>query len=153
MRKIIPSLFLIILAANLGWANDTSFHRVELPDAKGHHPKAMLTLADSRKALEVRPAKGDAISIPYNKIDKFSYEYTQKHRVNEGTIATAPIGVGAVMMMTKSKSHWLQIDYHDGDQPHVLVLRMDKRDYLRILDAVKAHTGMEVEVLGNAQKR
>lgn len=143
----------MVLAANLGWADETSFHRVELPDAKGHHPKAVLTFSDSRKALEVQPVKGNSISIPYSNLDKFSYEYTQKHRVNEGTIATAPIGVGAILMMTKSKSHWLQVDYHEGEQPHVLVLRMDKRDYLRILDAIKAHTGMDAEILGNAQKR
>jgi hypothetical protein len=30
---------------------------------------------------------------------------------------------------------------------------MDKHDYLRILEAVKAHTGKDADVLGNANKR
>jgi hypothetical protein len=29
---------------------------------------------------------------------------------------------------------------------------MEKRDYIRILDAVKAHTGKDPEILGNANK-
>ena len=35
----------------------------------------------------------------------------------------------------------------------VYVLRMDKKNYIRILDAIKAHTGQDAEVLGNAKKR
>ena len=147
------AIVLIIVTPNPVLAENVSFRRVEVPDVKGHHPKAVLTLDDTHKAIEAQPAKGDAISIPYSQIDKVSYEYTQKHRVNEVTIATAPIGIGVVLMLTKSKSHWLQIDYHEGEQPHVFVVRMDKRDYVRILDAVKAHAGIEAQVLGNAQKR
>jgi len=30
---------------------------------------------------------------------------------------------------------------------------MDKHDYLRILEAVKTHTGKDADVLGNANKR
>ena len=30
---------------------------------------------------------------------------------------------------------------------------MDSHNYLRILDALKAHTGIDAEVLGNAKKR
>ena len=63
------------------------------------------------------------------------------------------MGAGAVVMLTKSKSHWLEIDYHDQEPTQVFVLRMDKHDYLRILDALKAHTGNDAEVLGNANKR
>ena len=56
-------------------------------------------------------------------------------------------------MLTKSKSHWLQIDYRQQDLPKQYVLRMDKHDYLHILDAIKAHTGKDAEILGNADKR
>jgi hypothetical protein len=30
---------------------------------------------------------------------------------------------------------------------------MDEHEYLHILDALKAHAGMDAEVLGNAKKR
>ena len=40
-------------------------------------------------------------------------------------------------MLTKSKIHWLEIDYREQDMPKAYVVRMDKHDYLHILDAVK----------------
>jgi hypothetical protein len=97
----------------------------------------MLTFRDSDKALEVRPAKGVAVTIPYAEIDKCSYQYTA-----ERTIA-----------MTQAKNPWLEVHYHDQSSHNVLLLHMEKRDYLRILDAVKADAGIEVEILGNADKR
>jgi len=124
-----------------------------MPDPKGRLIKAVLTFDDAQKTVQVQPAKGSAVGIPYGQIDRCSYEFTKKHRVNEATIATAPIGVGVVMMFTKSRSHWLEINYHDQERPHTFVLRMDKHNYIRILDALKAHTGIDAEILGNAKKR
>ena len=152
MRRTLYAFALTFFAALLGPAEETSFHRVTVPDTKGHQAKAVLTFSDKDKAIEVRPAKGNAVTIPYDEIDKFSYQFTKKHRVTEGTVLTAPIG-GAFVMLTKSKSHWLEINYHDQDLPKVFVLRMDKHNYLRILDAIKAHTDKDAEVLGNADKR
>ena len=141
-------------AATLSFADDASFHRIEVPDQNGKQSAAVLTFSDTDKAIEVQPVKsGDATKIPYSVIDKCSYEFTKKHRVNGGTIATSAVGVGAVMMFTKSKSHWLEIDYHEQAGERTFVLRMDKHQYIAILDALKAHTGIEAEVLGNAQKR
>ena len=152
MKRILAVLLLIFTVVTLGVAEETSFNRVTAPDSKGKLSKAVLTFSDEHKAVEVHPAKGSVVSVPYSEIDKFSYEYTKKHRDNEESILTAPVG-GAIFMLTKSKSHWLQIDYHEGDLPKSYVLRMDKHEYIRILDAVKAHTGKDPQVLGNADKR
>jgi hypothetical protein len=158
MRKISSFLLVIFLTATFGaihsLADDVSFHRIEVPDQNGKQSPAVLTFSDTDKAIEVTPVKrGDAVKIPYSVIDKCSYEFTKKHRINGGTIATSAVGVGAVMMFTKSKSHWLEIDYRDQAVAKVFVLRMDKHEYIAILDALKAHTGIDAEVLGNAQKR
>jgi hypothetical protein len=153
VKRIAAYVLVTLLAARLGIAEETSFQRVKVPDTQGREIKAVLTFSDNDKAVEVRPVKGAPVSIPYAEIDKFSYEFTKKHRVNDVSIATAPIGVGAVMMLTKSKNHWLQIDYREQDVPKTYVVRMDKHEYLHILDAVKSHTGKDTEVLGNADKR
>ena len=152
MKRILALLLLIFVVVSLGLAEETSFNRVTAPDAKGKLSKAVLTFSDEHKAVEVQPAKGSLVSIPYSEIDKFSYEYTKKRRINEESILTAPVG-GAIFMLTKSRSHWLQIHYHQGDLPKSYVVRMDKHEYIRILDAVKAHTGKDTKVLGNADKR
>ena len=155
-RAALLVIFLLVgatVAVNLCLADDVSFHGVRVPDAKGRQNPAVLTFSDTDKAVEVRPVKGDALTIPYAAIAQCSYEFTKKHRVNGGTIATSPVGVGAVMMLTKSKSHWLEIDYNEQGVAKAFVLRMDKHEYLQILDALKAHTGIDAQVLGNAANK
>lgn len=153
MKRNTTLLLAVLLAATFGFADDTAFNRILVPDSKGRLVKAVLTFSDDHKAVEVQPVKGSAVSIPFEEIYKFAYEYTKRHRVNEGSVFMVPVGVGAVMMLTKSRSHWLEIDYREGEVPRSFVLRMDKHDYIHILDAVKAHTGKDAEVLGNANKR
>lgn len=154
VKRVIPLLLLIVSVIPHLMAADESFSRVKAPDAKGKPVNAVLTFSDQNQAVEIRPSKVPGLTIPYSRIYKFSYEYTKRHRVGEGTLATAPLGIGALMMLTKGRSHWLQIDYDDPQNVRKFyVLRMDKHDYLRILEAVKAHTGKDADVLGNANKR
>lgn len=152
MKRTIRSLLFLFIVANLGLAEETSFGHVKVPDLKGRQTKAVLVFSDTDKAVEVHPAKGNPVTIPYGEIDKCSYEFTKKHRISEGTMMMAPVGVGAVAMLTKSKSHWLEIDYHQQEAPRILVLRMDKHEYIQILEALKTHTGKDAEILGNANK-
>jgi len=138
VKKTAFTLLVVLAASSVGLAEETSFRTVRMPDAKGKPKKAVLTFSDKDKAVEVRPAKGgESVSIPYSQIDKCAYEYTTERTIT----------------LTEAKSHWLEIDYHDQDARKVLVLEMQKKDYLRILDAVKAHTGLDAEILGNADKR
>jgi hypothetical protein len=153
VRKILRFAVFFLFAISLSFASDVTFPRVKVPDSKGREVNATLTFSDHDKAIVIRPVKGDPFSIPYSEIDRCAYEYTKHHRINEKSIATAPLGIGAVMMLTKSKSHWLEIDYQDQNMRKVYVLHMDKHDYLRILDALEAHTGKSAEILGNADKR
>ena len=60
----------------------------------------------------------------------------------------ASLGAGAIVMLTKSKSHWLYIDFHEQNVSRSVVLRLDKKEYPQIFEAVKTHTGKEVEFLG-----
>jgi hypothetical protein len=131
MKRILAVLFLIVMVASLGSAEETSFRRVRMPNLKGKRIKSVLTFSDNDKAVEVRPAKGAAVTVPFSQIDKASYEFTE---------------------VLSAKTHWLQIYYHQQDSQKLLVLVMEKRDYLHILDALKAHTGIDAEILGNADK-
>jgi len=153
VKRIFALLLLTCILAIHGFADESTFQGIHVPDSKGRPVKAVLTFSDQNKAVEVQPVKGPSLEIPYQNIDKFVYEYTKRHRVNEGTIITAPIGVGAAVMMTKERNHWLEIDYRKENVPMTYVIHMDKHNYLRVLDAVKKHTGMDAEVVGNADKR
>jgi hypothetical protein len=133
--KPIRLALLVILSATLGFAQN-SFRTIKMPNGKGKLIKAVLTFKDDDKAVEIRPVKGDAVSIPYSAIDKWAYEFT-----TERTVA-----------LTEGKTHWLEIDYHQQDMRKVLVLEMQKHDYIRILDAIKAHTGVDVDLEGKVNK-
>ncbi len=128
---------LLTATANLALGQNASFRTVRMPNPKGKLVNAVLTFKDDDKTVEVRPAKGDAVSIPYSAIDKWAYEFT----------------TGRTVALTEGKTHWLEVDYRLQDARKVLVLQMQKRDYIRILDAVKKHTWMDVDLEGNANKR
>jgi hypothetical protein len=154
VKQILPVVIVILSLGCCSAAADESFSRIKVPDSKGKPIDATLIFSDQATAVQIRPVNGNNLAIPYTRIYKFSYEYTKRHRISERTLATAPFGIGAFVMLTKSKNHWLEIDYdNDQDIRKAYVLRMDKHDYLRILEAVKAHTGKDAEILGNANKR
>ncbi len=151
MKKKIAVVFLLFATLNLSLAEETAFRGVKLADAKGKQSDASLIFSDNKKDLMVRVADRDFVTIPYDQLDKFSYEYTKKHRITQGAVVMiASVGAGAIVMLTKSKSHWLYIDFHDQNVPKTIVLCMDKKEYKGIFDAVKTHTGKDVEFLGDA---
>lgn len=153
MKRVIAVFLTILAVLNLSSAEEAAFRGVKLADAKGKQADASLIFSDNSKNVVVRVADRDVTTIPYDQIDKFSYEYTKKHRVTQGAIVmVASLGAGAIVMLTKSKSHWLYIDFHEQNAPRSVVLRMDKKEYKNIFDAVKAHTGKEVDFLGDAGK-
>jgi len=154
VKRIVGIFLLILSVVNLTLAEETAFRGVKLADAKGKQSDASLIFSDTNKNVVLRVADHDVTTIPYDQIDKFSYEYTKKHRITQGAIVmVASLGAGAIVMMTKSKSHWLYIDFHEQSAPKSLVLRMDKKEYKAIIEAVKTHTGKEVEYLGDAKDK
>lgn len=145
-------LMLIVGISKLTTAEEAAFNGVKVADAKGKQTDARLIFSDSNRTLFVKVTDREFVNIAYSQLDKFSYEYTKKHRITQGAVVmVASLGAGAIVMMTKSKSHWLYIDYHEQDVPKSLVLRMDKNEYKKIFDAVKTHTGKEVEFVGEAK--
>ena len=154
MKRTISVLFLVLAVTSLSLAEDVDFRGVKLADAKGKQADADLIFHDTGKDVVVRVADRDVVTIPYDQLDKFSYEYTKKHRITQGAIVmVASLGAGAVVMMTKSKSHWLYIEYHEQNAPKTVVLRMDKKEYKRIVAAVPEHTGKDVQFLGDVGKK
>jgi hypothetical protein len=115
--------------------------------------------------------------ISYDAIGKVSYSYASRHRVREGAgeaslasaawcspypyceivgvpLAVAGLGVGTGTMFSKEKKHWLDIDYHSpSGVPQTAAIRLDKSEYEKVLAAVKAATGKDVEMLPEEGKQ
>lgn len=156
MKKItVVAFFLAILAPiHASPADEAAFDDVKLADANGKQAHATLIFSDINKDVVVRAANRDLVTIPDDQIDRFSYEYSKKHRIAQGAaVMVASLGAGAVIMFTHSKSHWLYIDYHEQSAPKTVVLRMNKKDYEDILGAIRTHTGKDVEFLGDKNKQ
>ena len=45
-----------------------------------------------------------------------------------------------------------RVDFHEQNTPKSVVLRIDKNEYKKIFEAVKTHTGKEVQFVGEAGK-
>jgi hypothetical protein len=130
--KTIPSIFLSCVLFGLASATAQTAFRVKVPDLKGKEATAVLMFNDIGKTIQISPAKHVPVIIPYANIDKASYQYTHS---------------------AEGKVHWLELDYHEGDDHKEIVVRMNPRNRIKILDALKAHTGIDAEVEGNANKR
>jgi hypothetical protein len=153
VKRILSAVIVTFSLLSFSFAEQTAFRGVKVADAKGKQADASLIFSDNNKSMIVRVADRDFVTIPYDQLDKVSYEYTKKHRITEGALVmVASLGAGAVVMMTKSKSHWLYIDYHEQNVPKTLVLRMDKHEYKNIIAAVDTDTGKQVQFLGDTGK-
>jgi hypothetical protein len=74
-----------------------------------------------------------------------TYDSAQRHRIAEGASQMGFATVfGAVLMTTKTISYWLDIHYHDADAQHTAVLQLDKNEYRKILETLRARTGKEI---------
>jgi hypothetical protein len=91
---------------------------------------------------------GLKFEIPYSSIDSLSYEVAARHRVGEGAgLMMLSPGTGLVLMATKTKSHWLDIQYHDGDVKQLTILRLDKSEYKDVIATLETRTGKHIGTL------
>lgn len=148
MKRMLSLVLAGLLCSAVVRGDETAFSKVKVADPTGKQADARLIFSDSDKKVVVRVAERDFVTVPYDHVDKFSYEYTKKHRITQGAIVmVASLGAGAIVMLTKSRSHWLYIDFHEDNAAKSVVLRMDKNEYKSILDAIKTHTGKDVVML------
>jgi hypothetical protein len=153
MIRFTIATVLLMLASSALFAEDVAFRRTQIVDGKNHTAKADLVFSTTTHSMSLRMADRVVAEVPYDQIDKMSYEFTKKHRITQGAIVmVASLGAGAVVMLTNSKSHWLYVDYKDNSVPKTLVLRMDKKEYKDIIMTAQGQTGKEVLFTSGTRK-
>ena len=121
--------------------NKTKYSSVKQPKESG----VALTITESKMVIRGKKENGVSAEIPFASIDAMSYELSARHRVAEGaSVMLLSPGVGAVMMATKTKSHWLNVEYHDATAKQEMVLRLDKSEYEKVLATLEARTGKPI---------
>jgi len=84
----------------------------------------------------------DLALIPVTAITEISYGQDVHRRVGTAIgLAVFSLGLGALMLFSKSKKHYVGLTWADGDKKGGLVVQADKNDYRGILAGLEGVTG------------
>jgi len=141
-------LAIALLAPLLAQADVVTYNKSKTLDKKGKEVDAVVAFDGDKKELRVAHGEEVLFNIPFDTIQKMSYEKATRHRLKEGAIVMiASLGVGAVVMATKSKNHWLYVDYKQDGQDKDVSLKMHKSEYEAMMATAKSLTGKQIEIL------
>jgi hypothetical protein len=132
---------------------DTTFEKTRYSSVKQPIEVGVrLTITDSKiliRSTKVgRKMEPVDIEIPFSSIDSMSYELAERHRTKEGAaVMGVSLGAGAVLMATKTKSYWLDIESHEGDAKQSTVLRLDKSEYKDVISTLERATGKQITLV------
>jgi hypothetical protein len=148
LKKYILALALILTYMPPASAQDVTFTKSTYSTVQqSSEIDVNVSIKDSKIVIEAKKPnkKGPTvdIEIPYSAIDSMSYEEAALHRIQGA-------GMGAitpVIMSTKTQTHWLEIDYHDGDTKQTTVIHLDKSEYKNLISTLEAKSGKPVTQL------
>jgi hypothetical protein len=86
--------------------------------------------------------KKDIVVVPATSVTELSYGQDVHRRVGTAIgLAVISLGIGALMMFSKSKKHFVGITWINGDQKGGLSMQCDKNEYRGILTGIEGITG------------
>jgi hypothetical protein len=134
-------------------AQNSVFKRASLCSLNvSHEDRVTLTLTDRDLQLDSKQPVVN-IHILYSAISGMSYEKSAHHRLSQGAgIGVVSPGTGVIVGATKEKEHWLVIDYVERGDKARTVLRLDKKEYQKIISDLEQRTGKSVVVVTAAVK-
>jgi len=86
--------------------------------------------------------KTEIASVPASAITEISYGQDVHRRVGAAVgLAVVSFGIGGLMALTKSKKHFIDLTWADGDKKGGLAIQCDKGNYRGVLAALEGVTG------------
>jgi hypothetical protein len=86
--------------------------------------------------------KDTLFTIPAASITEVSYGQDVHRRVGAAIgLAFLSLGIGALMLLSKSKKHYVGLTWVNGDQKGGFAMQCDKSDYRGVLAALEGITG------------
>lgn len=86
--------------------------------------------------------KDEIVTIPAASITEISYGQDVHRRVGAAIgLAVVSLGLGALMLLAKSKKHFIGITWADGDKKGGIAFQADKNDYRGLLAGLEGITG------------
>ncbi len=142
MKKLF-ALLLCMLLPTIAVAGDNGYKVTydggSIPETKaGSGIKLYLEGANIRFVKDGK----DIALIPASSVTEVSYGQDVHRRVGTAIgLAVLSFGIGALMMFSKSKKHYVGLTWADGDKKGGLVFQADKNEYRGILAALEGVTG------------
>lgn len=139
LSYLLACTFLLISQVN--GAEKDSFTKSKLVTMKNHEQNVVnvdLRFSDFELLVFKRGKSELLMQIPYSSIRSISYEYAERHRIEEGLF------LGAPLMTTKNRSHWLAVS---NGQDTISVFRLHKDEFRDILSAFGTKSGKSIEFL------
>lgn len=94
------------------------------------------------KQIRLMSDKMDAITIPASAITEISYGQDVHRRVGAAIgLAVVSLGIGALMLLAKSKKHFVGLTWDDAGQKGGIAFQADKTDYRGLLAGLEGVTG------------
>ena len=142
--KRIAALMTIVLMMGAGsaFADDIQFPKtkyVAQKDGKDKEIKANMIFSDGSIIVKDRKKAEVFATIPYGDIENVVYERSS-HARTKTAILISPLA-----LFSNGKKHWLTITYKNGEDSSFVLLKLDKKEYKRILATVETETGQDVE--------
>jgi hypothetical protein len=138
------ALFLCLLLPSTVLASDNNAYKVMYDGGSLQNAKAgtdVQLVIDPDKVRIVR-GKEELASIPAAAITEISYGQDVHRRVGAAIgLAVISLGVGALMLLAKSKKHYIGITWVDGDKKGGIAMQCDKNDYRGELAGLEGITG------------
>ena len=142
MRRLL-ALFLCLLVPTTVFAADNSY-KVTYDGGSLQNVKSGsgVELSIDPAAIRVSQNKAELANIPANSITEITYGQDVHRRVGAAIgLAVVSLGVGALMLLSKSKKHYVGLTWADGDKKGGFAMQCDKNEYRGILSALEGITG------------
>jgi hypothetical protein len=138
------ALFLCLLVPTVAFAADNNSYKVIYDGGSLQNVKAQtdVRLVIDPDKVRILHGKDEIASIPAATITEISYGQDVHRRVGAAIgLAFISLGIGALMLLAKSKKHYIGLTWVDGDKKGGVAMQCDKSDYRGELAGLEGITG------------
>jgi hypothetical protein len=142
--KSFVALFLCLLLPCTAFAAEANSYKVIYDGGSLQNVKAGtdVNLVIDPDKVHIFHGKEELAVVPAAAITEISYGQDVHRRVGTAIgLAVISLGIGALMMFSKSKKHFIGLTWADGDKKGGFAMQCDKNDYRGELAAIEGITG------------
>jgi hypothetical protein len=143
LAAILLCSVLPLTAAEVSQASyEVTYAGGSLPDAKSGED---LKILFDQNAIQLLRKKQQILSVPVHSITQISYSQEMKHRIGTGAgLAVVSLGVGAIVAFSKTKKHFIGLEWADSGANGGIVIQADKNDFRGLIAGLEGLTGRHV---------